>query len=159
MQTHTSVHPSTDRKSSIWRSHYDLKIIKQASRNRVFPYRWFFQTRRLPKSKDFQNLGLQANKDKSKIPLFSHTFKVPENKLHFLPLGQYIHGLCFWPVLMLGWNPLQGKPLFLEAGFINFKGTLSLKEIFWYMKNITFLNAMHRVKNSMLTPFTFKLAD
>ena len=27
------------------------------------------------------------------------------------------------------------------------------------MKNITFLNAIHRVKNSNLTPFTFKLAD
>ena len=27
------------------------------------------------------------------------------------------------------------------------------------MKNITFLNAIHKVKNSILRPFTFKLAD
>ena len=27
------------------------------------------------------------------------------------------------------------------------------------MKNITFLNAIHKVKNSMVTPFTIKLAN
>ena len=40
-----------------------------------------------------------------------------------------------------------------------FKGTLSLELVFLYMKDITFLNAMHKVKDSILTPFTFKLAD
>ena len=30
---------------------------------------------------------------------------------------------------------------------------------FWYMKDITLLNTIIKVKNSMSTPFTFKLAD
>ena len=39
------------------------------------------------------------------------------------------------------------------------KGTLSLELIFLYMRDITFLNAIHMVKYSISTPFTFRLAD
>ena len=39
------------------------------------------------------------------------------------------------------------------------KGTLSPKLIFSYIKDITFINTVHRVKNSLMPSFSFKIAD
>ena len=57
---------------------------------------------------------------------------------------------------ILNHGSILQKKKFME---FSIKGTLSLELIFWYMKNITFLNAIHKVKYSISTPFTFKLAD
>ena len=45
------------------------------------------------------------------------------------------------------------------SSITSFKGTLSLRWNFWYMKDITLLNTIDKVKNSISTPFTFKLTD